>query len=195
MMFKPRTLAFALIAIALAACSSDDGAKQAEEAKASLCQFAQKNTDTTRIAYIKWTGGLYNTDIDVAEYQEKGVTSIFSALARPKNKRFQANERKDCYDDVKKIYYPCHVKVDVDLSKLSSIGRADDSANAKFTATYNCERLAVKAAHDAAKTGLVESNAFECEVVEVRSCPIPKKVEPAKPDAPKTQDKPKPQGG
>ena len=190
MMFKSRPLAFALAAFILAACSSDDSAKNAEEAKASLCQFTQKNTDTTRIAYVKWTGGLYNTEIDVNEYQEKGVTSIFSALARPKNKRFQANERQDCYDATKKIYYPCHVKVDVNLSVLSSIGRAEDSANAKFTATYNCERLAVKAAHDAAKTGLVESNAFDCEVVEVRSCPIPKKVE-----TPKPQDKPKPQGG
>ena len=194
-MFKPRSFALVLAVTALTACSSDDGAKQAEEAKTSLCEFTQKNTDTTRIAYVKWTGGLYNTELDVAEYQEKGVTSIFSALARPKNKRFQANERQDCYDQTKKIYYPCHIKVDVDLSKLSSIGRADDSANAKFTATYNCERLAVKAAHDAAKTGLVESNAFECEVVEVRSCPIPKKPETPKQDPQKPQDKPKPQGG
>lgn len=189
-MFKSRPFAIALAVIALAACSSDDGSKHAEEAKASLCQFDQKNTDTTRIAYVKWTGGLYNSDIDVNEYQEKGVTSIISALARPKNKRYQANSRQDCYDATKKIYYPCHVKVDVNLAALSSIGRAEDSANAKFTATYNCERLAVKAAHDAAKTGLVESTAFDCEVVEVRTCPIPKK-----PDAPKPQDKPKPQGG
>lgn len=190
MMLKFHRLALALLLIALAACSSDDGAKQAEQAKASLCQFEQKNTDTSRIAYVKWTGGLYNTDIDVQEYQEKGVTSIISALARPKNKRFQANERQDCYDPTKKIYYPCHVKVDVNLASLSSIGRAEDTATAKFTATHNCERLAVKTAHDAAKTGLVESNAFDCEVVEVRTCPIPKK-----PEAPKPQDKPKPQGG
>lgn len=194
-MFKPRPFILTFAFIALGACSSDDGAKQTEVSKAALCEFTQKNTETTRIAYVKWTGGLYNTELDVAEYQEKGVTSIFSALARPKNKRFQANERKDCYDDVKKIYYPCHVKVDVDLTKLSSIGRAEDAANAQFTAKYNCERMAVKAAHDAAQTGLVESNAFECEIIESRSCPIPKKAEAPKPDAPKTQDKPKPQGG
>lgn len=190
MMFKSRLLVTALAAVVLAACSSDDGPKYAEEAKASLCQFDQKNTDKTRIAYVKWTGGLHNSDIDVKEYQEKGVTSIISALARPKNKRYQANERRDCFDDVKKIYYPCHVHVDVNLAALSSIGRAEDSANATFTAKHNCERLAVKAAHEAANTGLVESNAFECEIVEVRTCPIPKK-----PDDPKPQDKPKPQGG
>lgn len=190
MMFTSRLFAIAIAAATLVACSSDDSSKYTEEAKASLCQFDQKNTNTTRIAYVKWTGGLYNTDIDVQEYQDKGVTSIVSALARPKNKRYQANERQDCYDATKKIYYPCHVKVDVNLANLSSIGRAEDAANAKFTATYNCERMAVKAAHEAAKTGLVESSAFECEVVEVRTCPIPKK-----PDTPKPQDKPKPQGG
>lgn len=190
MMFKSRLLVAALAAVVLAACSSDDGSKYAEEAKASLCQFDQKNTDKMRIAYVKWTGGLHNGDIDIKEYQEKGVTSIISALARPKNKRYQANERRDCFDDVKKIYYPCHVHVDVNLASLSSIGRAGDSENAKFTAKHNCERLAVKAAHEAANTGLIESNAFECEVVEVRTCPIPKK-----PDEPKPQDKPKPQGG
>lgn len=190
MMFKSRLIAIAFASVTLVACSSDDGSKYAEEAKASLCQFDQKNTDTTRIAYVKWTGGLFNQDIDVKEYQDKGVTSIVSALARPKNKRYQANSRQDCYDAAKKIYYPCHVKVDVNLASLSSIGRAEDAANAKFTATYNCERLAVKTAHVASEAGLVESNALDCEVVEVRTCPIPKKA-----DEPKPQDKPKPQGG
>ena len=65
MMFKSRLLVTALAAVVLAACSSDDGPKYAEEAKASLCQFDQKNTDKTRIAYVKWTGGLHNSDIDV----------------------------------------------------------------------------------------------------------------------------------
>lgn len=190
MMFRSRLPLVVLAAVIVAACSSDDGSKYAEEAKASLCQFGQKNSATQRVSYVKWTGGLYNDDIDVKEYQEKGVTSIVSALARPKNKRYQANQRQDCYDATKKIYYPCVVKVDVNLAPLSAIGRAPDAANAKFTATYSCERLAVQAAHDASKAGLIESSALECEVVEVRTCPIPKKVE-----EPKPQDKPKPQGG
>lgn len=178
MMNKTRLFAaLAAATVLLTACSSseEDARKAAEESRTPLCQFDKTNTATTRIAHVKWTGGLYNTEIDVKEWQENGQTSVFSALARPKNTRYQANSRQDCYDATKKIYYPCHVKVDVNLAALSSVGRAPDSASAKFTAQYNCERLAVGASHEASKSGLIESSAFDCEVVEVRECPIPKK--------------------
>ena len=173
----PRSrLILATVALSvLAACGSSSEQAQQQASKDPLCQFGMKNSDSLRISYIKWTGGLYNEDIDVAEFQERGVTQVVSARARPKNTRYTTEKRQDCYDQTNKFYYPCKVKIDVDLSTISGVGRALDKANARFTAVYNCERLAVKTAHDAVKTGLIESSDLECTVVEEQTCPIPKK--------------------
>lgn len=170
---RSRFIIAAIAFAALAACGSSSEQQQAS--KEPLCQFGMKNSDTLRISYIKWTGGLYRDDIDVAEFQERGIAQVASARARPKNSRYTSERRQDCYDQTNKFYYPCKVKVDVDLSAISGVGRALDVANARFNAVYNCERLAVKTAHDAVQTGLIESADLECKVVEEQTCPIPKK--------------------
>jgi hypothetical protein len=168
---KARCLAAAAL---LAACAGSDSAKSSSAA-VQLCAFGLKSTPMVKMSTIKFTGALVEDDIDLQEYREKGIAKLPTALARPKKTRYQAEQRQDCYNAQAKYWYPCIVKMDVDLAPAAGINRAPDMKTAMFYAVYACEQVTNQLAADALKTGMIHSTGLECEVVEQKYCELPPK--------------------
>lgn len=169
---KSRRL-LALIAVALAGCAS--GKSEAPSAKVALCDYDKKSTDVFFVSHINYRGAMMQDDVNLDEFRDKGFDSIPSAIAQPKKARYVADQRKDCYDEAGKFYYPCKVKVDVDLGPAIGISRATDMKTARFYAIHNCERITTKIAAAALKSGMFEASGLECQVTEEQFCPVPKK--------------------
>ena len=171
-----RRLAWAAAAL-LTACSSSDSEKSSATPGLLLkvCEFGQKSTPTVKVSNIANTGALVDADIDIPEFRDKGFKTIPSALARPKKTRYQSEQRQDCYNAQAKHWYPCVVKMDVDLTPAAGLNRATDMKTALFYAVHNCEQVTTRMAADALKAGLIQSTGLECEVVEQKFCELPPK--------------------
>ncbi|MFO0997122.1 MAG: hypothetical protein U1F33_10605 [Alphaproteobacteria bacterium] len=167
----------ALAAAFLAACGSSESAKAppATSAAVALCSFGITSTPTVKMSTIALTGALVDADIDLDAFREKGVKTIPTALARPKKTRYQAEQRQDCYNAQAKHWYPCVVKMDIDLTPAAGVNRASDMKTAMFYAVHNCERVTAKMADDALKTGMIHSEGLACEIVEQKYCELPPK--------------------
>lgn len=164
-------------AILLAACGSIESAKAPEtkSAAVTLCAFGIKSTPTVRMSHIKLTGALAEDDIELDEFRDKGFKTVATALARPKKSRYQAEQRQDCYNAQAKHWYPCIVKMDVDLLPAAGVSRASDMKTAMFYAVHNCERVTAQMAADALKSGMIHSEGLACEVADQKYCELPPK--------------------
>jgi hypothetical protein len=167
--------AVAAAALLLATCSTGDTASSSSDSGGPLkiCAFDLKSSPTLKMSYIKFTGALFDDDIDLAEYREKGIKRVPTALARPKKTRYQAQSRQDCYNAQGKYWYPCVVQMDVDLAPAAGVTRASDMKTAMIYAVSNCERVTTQMAADAIKSGMIQSSGLECEVVEQKFCDLP----------------------
>ena len=162
-----------LVAVAVAGCAS--GEPQSPKLVGELCDFDKKSTPTYFISHITTRGALIQDDVDLDEYRAKAMDAIPSALARPKRVRYEAQVRQDCYNEAGKYWYPCVVKIDVDLGQAAGVSRAVDLKEARFYAVFNCERVTQGLAAGALKSRIFESAGLECQIVEDKFCKIPAK--------------------
>ena len=164
----PWALALALVA---AGCGGP-GVGPAPD-QASLCFLGQTSTATSIVRYMKYTGRVLADDIDVADYQAREITKIASARARPKQPIYETEQRDDCDSESGNYWYPCVLRVEIDISPAVGTGRAKAMSSAKFIAKNVCEQVTIEIAATALETGRFISTYLECEVVEEEYCPIP----------------------
>ncbi len=162
-----------LVAVVVAGCSS--GEPLVPKLAGELCDFDKKSTQTYFVSHITPRGALMQDDVDLDEYRAKAMDAIPSALARPKRVRYETQTRQDCYNEAGKYWYPCMVKIDIDLGAAAGVSRAVDLKEARFYAVLNCERVTQRIAADALKSRLFESANLECQIVEDKICKIPAK--------------------
>ncbi|MFN0041755.1 MAG: hypothetical protein ACKVSF_00910 [Alphaproteobacteria bacterium] len=160
-----------LIAVVVAGCASSE--PQAPKLAGELCDFDKKSTPTYFVSHITPRGALMQDDVSLDDYRAKSLDAIPSALARPKRVKYETEMRQDCYNQAGKYWYPCLVKVDIDLSQAAGVSRSVDLKEARFYAVFNCERVTQTLAASALKSGMFESANLECQVVEDKFCKIP----------------------
>jgi hypothetical protein len=158
-----------LAAVALAGCAT--GESEAPKFVGDICNYGKTTTETFLVTHINTRGGLIQNDVDLDEYKGKGHDQIPTALALPKRDRYKTEQRRDCFNEAGKYWYPCMVKVDVDLGPAGGFSRAVEPKEAAFYAVYNCERMTQKIAAAALKTGLFEAADLECKVAHQKLCP------------------------
>ncbi len=166
-----RALGFAVAV--LAGCAT--GESEAPKFAGDICTYGKVSTDTFLVSHINTRGGLIQNDVDPEEFTAKGHSQIPSALAQPKRAKYKTEQRRDCYNETGKYWYPCVVKVDVDLAPAAGFSRAVDVKEANFYAIYNCERMTQKIAAVALKTRIFEAADLECQIVQQKLCPPPAK--------------------
>ena len=147
--------------------------------EAALCWFGQSSNKLSIIMHMKYTGKLLVGDILVADYQEKEIDEIASARARPKEEIYESERRTDCYDESGDYWYPCLVKVEIDLRPAVGTARAKQMSSAKHLAVLNCEQATVTIASEALETTRFHAIWLECETVEEEYCGIPPAGQPA----------------
>lgn len=170
-----RVLRAAILGAALlaAACGGPPEYTPPPESMAALCTFDRESTENLVVTHHKFTGAQLAGDIDRAEYWAREITSIASAMAAPKNEFYESEVRQDCYDEAGNFYYPCRIRVSVDLRSARGLTRSANLTEADETAVQNCEQITISRAATALETQRFLSGELECAVIENGYCPIP----------------------
>ncbi len=160
-------------ALLAAACGGAPEYTPPPESMAALCTFDRETTENLVVTHHKFTGAELAGDIDRVAYWEQEITNIASAMAAPKREFYETEQRQDCFNKAGNYYYPCKVRVTVDLRAARGLARAHNLNVADETAIQNCEQVTIKRAADALETQLFLSGETECEVIDNGYCPIP----------------------
>jgi hypothetical protein len=160
-------------ALLAAACGGSPEYTPPPESMAALCAFDRETTENLVVTHHKFTGALLAGDIDRAEYWEQGFTSIASAMAAPKKEFYETEVRQDCYNQTGNYYFPCRVRVSIDLRSARGLARSNNLTEADQTAILNCGQITTRRVSEALESRRFLSGELECEVVENGYCPIP----------------------
>jgi hypothetical protein len=148
------------------------GAVPETEAEKRLCRFDKVYTPTMLVRHHDTQGRLFFGDVlDYQSFADKGETAIRSAEARPEHPNYVQKVRTDCRNKTTGGYYPCTVKVQVDLNDVGAVVRSNFSDPVPMAL-----RLCSDAARQAWKeqVGFEETNASQRCVATARAiCAFP----------------------
>ena len=160
-------------ALFVAACGGPPEYTPPPESMAALCTFDRESTENLVVTHHKYTGAQLAGDVDRVAYWEQEITNIASAIAAPEKDFYESEIREDCFNKAGNYYYPCRIRVSVDLRSARGLARSANLTEAENTAILNCEQITIRRAAEALETQRFLSGELECEVVDNGYCPIP----------------------
>lgn len=176
-MLRPRRFRqgglFAAVFLAVGCSEPFEDYQPPEAVDAELCAFGLEPTSNFGLSHIKYTGALLIGDINRQDYFDKGIDSIASAIAVPRTASYQTEVRRDCYDENRKVYFPCRITANVDLKDIRGMARAPSVLDAQRYAVFNCQQLTISRSAEVLKRRLTESSELLCRVVDSGWCDIP----------------------
>ena len=123
------------------------------------------------VAHIDERAAAFLGDAPKGEY-DGVVKKVATALAVPRTPVYRRDERTDCYDKVKKVWYNCIKKTRIDFSKIKGLARAPKMEKARDLAQQMCE-AAVRVNSPKGPGGRSYSSAkFGCKVTQQSYCPV-----------------------
>jgi hypothetical protein len=166
-------IAAAAAALLMAACGGPPEYTPPPESMEALCAFDRETTENLKVTHHKFTGAQLAGDINRAQYRAKEITNIASAMAAPVRDFYESDIRQDCFNKAANFYYPCRIKVSVDLRSARGLARSANLTEASETAMQNCEQITISRAAEALESQRFLSGELECEIIEEGYCPIP----------------------